>query len=303
MFPRTLEFFYAWRVNYTNTNIPTAASLPKQETMKETLREQLYRIIFGTDTPAGKLFDVVLIYAILFSVIAVMLDSIAEVRQRFNGVLLTVEWMFTIAFTLEYLVRLYCSPNRWHYAFSFFGIIDLLSILPTYLSLFFPGANFLLIIRLFRVLRVFRVFKLVRYVSEANSLVIALFEARRKVFIFFFVVLNLTAIFGSLMYVVEGPNNGFSSIPRSIYWTIVTITTVGYGDITPHTVLGQIIASLAMLTGYSIIAVPTGIFTAELAHQMQRERNLVICPNCAKNGHEKDATFCNGCGSPLGNSK
>lgn len=263
----------------------------------ERIKRNLYRIIFGTDTPAGKLFDVVLIYTIIISVFALMLDSVLAVRAKFSELLFVVEWLFTVAFTVEYAVRLYCSPDRLRYAVSLFGIIDLLSILPTYLSLFFPGANYLLVIRLLRVLRVFRVFKLVRYVSEANSLVTAMYEARHKVLIFFFVVLNLAVIFGSLMYVIEGPENGFSSIPRSIYWTIVTITTVGYGDITPHTSLGQIIASLVMLTGYSIIAVPTGIFTAELAHQMQRERNLIMCPNCGQSGHEKDANFCSGCGS------
>lgn len=266
---------------------------------EESLRAKLYRIIFGTDTPAGKLFDLILIYSILLSVVALMLDSVIHIQERYSKVLVAVEWFFTLAFTAEYVVRLYCSPNRLRYATSFFGVIDLLSILPTYLSLFFPGANYLLIIRILRVLRVFRVLKLVRYISEANSLTVAMFHARRKIFIFFFFVLNIAAIFGSLMYIVEGPQHGFTSIPRSIYWTIVTITTVGYGDITPHTALGQMIASLAMLTGYSIIAVPTGIFTAELAHQMQRERNQIVCINCGKSGHEKDAAFCNNCGSKM----
>lgn len=265
----------------------------------ETTKSKLHRIIFGTDTPAGKLFDVVLTYAIVLSVVALMLDSVVEIHAGFRSILIGIEWFFTIVFTIEYLVRIYCSPNRWRYVTSFFGVIDLLSILPTYLSLFIPGANYLLIIRLLRVLRVFRVFKLVRYISEANSLSKAMFHARRKIFIFFFFVLNIAAIFGSLMYVVEGPGNGFTSIPRSIYWTIVTITTVGYGDITPHTVLGQMIASLAMLTGYSIIAVPTGIFTAELAQQMQRERDLIICGSCGKSGHEKDAVFCCRCGNKI----
>ncbi len=270
-----------------------------KEIANEDLRTKLYRIIFGTDTPAGKLFDLVLIYSILISVAALMLDSVLHIQERYSKALVGVEWFFTIAFTLEYFTRLYCSPNRLRYATSFFGIIDLLSILPTYLSLLIPGANYLLIIRLLRVLRIFRVLKLARYISEANSLTIAMFHARRKIFIFFFFVLNIAAIFGSLMYIVEGPANGFTSIPRSIYWTIVTITTVGYGDITPHTPLGQMIASLAMLTGYSIIAVPTGIFTAELAHQMQRERSLITCKYCEKGGHERDARFCNHCGGRL----
>lgn len=271
--------------------------------MNNELKRKLYEIIFGTDTPAGKLFDVVLIYIILLSVLALMLDSVAGFNTRFGAYLFWLEWFFTVIFTLEYAVRLYCSPNRWRYAFSFYGIIDLLSTLPTYLSLLFPGASYLLIIRLLRVLRIFRVFKLVRYITEANSLITAMYQTRRKILIFFFVVLNLAVIFGSLMYIVEGPNNGFTSIPRSIYWTIVTITTVGYGDITPHTVLGQIIACLAMLTGYSIIAVPTGIFTAELAHELQRERNLIVCFNCGKRGHEKNAAFCYSCGCSVNPDK
>jgi len=266
------------------------------------MREKLYEIIFGTDTPAGKNFDLILIYTISLSVLALMLDSLSGLNATWRHFLSITEWTFTLVFTIEYLVRLYCSPNRWHYARSFYGIIDLLSILPSYLSLFYPGANYLLMIRLLRVLRVFRVLKLVRYLSEANSLVRAMYTSRRKIFVFFFVVVILATIFGSLMFIVEGPANGFSSIPRSIYWTIVTITTVGYGDITPHTVLGQIIASLAMLTGYSIIAVPTGIFTAELAHELQKERNLIVCANCGKQGHDKDAHFCSRCGSSVSQS-
>ncbi len=264
-----------------------------------TLREKLYEIIFGTDTPSGKLFDLVLIYTITLSVLALMFDSATQPGSELRRLLSYTEWFFTLMFTLEYLVRVYCSPNRWAYVRSFYGVIDLLSILPSYLSLFFQGANFLLIIRLLRVLRIFRVLKLVRYLSEANSLARALLLSRRKISIFFFFVLILATIFGSLMYIVEGPANGFTSIPRSIYWTIVTITTVGYGDITPHTVLGQVIASLAMLTGYSIIAIPTGILTAELSQEIQREKNLITCPNCGKQGHDKQAEYCDRCGGKV----
>ena len=267
--------------------------------MSQPLKQRLYTIIFGTDTRAGKLFDEWLIVTIMASVIILMLDSVGRVHDRFGNYLHLLEWFFTVLFTLEYAVRIYCSPNRLNYIFSFYGIIDLVSILPSYLSLIFPGMNYLLIIRLLRVLRVFRVLKLVRYVKEANSLLTALIAARRKVLVFFFFVINLAIIFGSLMYLVEGPENGFTSIPKSIYWTIVTITTVGYGDITPHTSLGQIIASLAMLTGYSIIAIPTGIFTAELAHEMQRERNMISCENCGQRSHEKNANYCYSCGSPV----
>lgn len=263
----------------------------------ESLRNKLNTIIFGTDTKAGKLFDEWLIIAILVSVFVLMLDSVEHVSAQFGRFLYIAEWAFTLLFTIEYFARIYCAPKRLAYTFSFYGIIDLVAILPSYLSLVFPGMSYLLIIRLLRVLRVFRVLKLIRYVQEANSLLAAMYASRRKILVFFFFVITLAVIFGSLMYLVEGPGNGFTSIPKSIYWTIVTITTVGYGDITPHTSLGQIIASFAMLTGYSIIAVPTGIFTAELAHELQRERNKIVCENCGQVSHEKQANFCYVCGS------
>lgn len=265
------------------------------------LRQQLYDIIFGTETPAGKLFDICLIYAIVLSVAALMMDSVFGLNGSWGSVFTYIEWTFTLLFSIEYLVRIYCSPARFLYMRSFYGVIDLLSILPAYISLLVPGANFFLIVRLLRVLRVFRVLKLMRYISEANFLVRSLLMARRKIFVFFIVVLVFATIFGSIMYVVEGPANGFTSIPKSIYWTIVTITTVGYGDITPQTALGQIVACAAMLTGYSIIVVPTGILTAEMSQEIQRERNLVLCPNCGKSGHEKDANFCSRCGGAVNN--
>lgn len=262
-------------------------------------REYLYEVIFGTDTPAGKGFDLVLIYMILLSVLVLMLDSVEAIRSQFKWLLFGLEWMFTVIFTLEYLVRIYCTPNVRRYLTSFYGIIDLISVLPSYLSLFIPGANFLLIVRLLRVLRVFRILKLVRYLSEANVLIRSMAMARRKIFVFFITVLVLSTVFGALMFVVEGPEHGFTSIPRSIYWTIVTITTVGYGDITPQTTLGQVIASAAMLTGYSILAVPTGILTAELFQEMTRERQFARCNSCEKLGHERDAKHCKHCGSVL----
>jgi len=267
--------------------------------MSASRRQRLYDIIFGTDTAAGKLFDLVLINAILFSVVALMLDSMEDISWLSAPVLVGLEWGFTLLFTLEYGLRIYCSPNRWSYIKSYFGLIDLLSILPSYLGLVFTDTSYLLVIRLLRVLRIFRVLKLIAYINEAQVLIRAIFKSRRKIFVFFLVVLILAVIFGAMMYVVEGPANGFSSIPRSIYWTIVTITTVGYGDITPHTPLGQVIASFAMLTGYSIIAVPTGILTAELANEMRNERNLTECDNCGQRGHERDARYCFHCGSPL----
>lgn len=263
------------------------------------LRHTLYTVIFGTETRAGKLFDVALIYLILLSVGALMLDSMVPVGSELSNMLTVAEWTFTILFTLEYLVRIYCSPRPLAYMSSFYGIVDLVSVLPTYLGLIFPGANYALIVRLTRVLRVFRVLKLARYMSEANVLIRSLLLSRRKILVFFFVVLVLATIFGSIMYMVEGPENGFTSIPKSIYWTVVTITTVGYGDITPKTPLGQVVATVAMVTGYSIIAVPTGIVTAELAQEIQRERIARVCNNCGRAGHDQDANYCKFCGSPF----
>lgn len=266
---------------------------------QSTLKAQLNNVIFGTSTPAGKRFDVWLIFAISVSVIVVIIDSVDSVSDRYRSWLYAAEWMFTVLFTVEYAARIYCSPNPWRYIRSFYGIVDLVAILPSYLGLFYADVSYLLIIRLLRVLRIFRVLRLVRYLAEANILARSIAHSRRKILIFFSSVLVLSVIFGSLMYLVEGPEHGFTSIPKSVYWTIVTITTVGYGDITPQSPLGQIIASVAMLTGYSIIAVPTGILTAELATEMQRERIARRCQNCHKGGHETDADYCKFCGHAL----
>jgi voltage-gated potassium channel len=265
-------------------------------------RSQIYIIIFGTDTPAGKLFDLLLIYTILFSVVIVIIDSVSVFAIPYGYYLNVLEWVLTIAFTIEYAMRIYVSPKPWGYIRSFYGIVDLLSILPSYLGLIYANIGYLLIIRLLRVLRVFRVLRLMRYISEANVLARSLLRSRRKIFVFFSFVLILSVIFGSLMFVVEGAENGFTSIPRSVYWTIVTITTVGYGDITPHTALGQMIATLVMLMGYSIIAIPTGIFTAEIAQEIQRQRTQKVCQNCHVPGHEADADFCRKCGAELPDS-
>ena len=263
------------------------------------LREKTYRVIFGTDTPAGQRFDIALIYLILVSVLAVVLASIESIKMQYGDWLFRLEWAFTMLFSIEYAVRIYSSPKPFRYIFSFYGLVDLLSIIPTYLALLFPAANYWLVIRLLRVLRIFRVFKLVRYLTEANLLLRSMYAARRKVLVFFTVVLVICVIFGSLMFLVEGPDNGFTSIPRSIYWTIVTITTVGYGDITPETVFGQIIATMAMLTGYSIIAIPTGIFTAEIAREMITETNNRQCNVCNRSGHHTEAEYCFQCGVSL----
>lgn len=262
-------------------------------------KERIANIIFGFDTPAGRAFDLALIALIVSSVAVMMLESVADVMGRWSVALNWAEWIFTIIFTLEYATRVYVAPNRWAYVKSFYGLVDLLSILPSYMGLFFGDLNYLLTIRLLRVLRIFRILKLARYLQEANILVRSMLMARRKILVFFSSVLVLTTVFGSLMYVVEGPHNGFTSIPKSIYWAIVSITTVGYGDITPHTALGQVLAALVMLTGYSIIAIPTGIFTAELVQQVNRQRMDVQCNNCQKSNHEADAKYCRACGSEL----
>lgn len=262
-------------------------------------QRQTYEIIFGTESRWGRNFDICLILLILASVLVVLLDSIPRLHERHGELYLQIEWGFTAFFTVEYILRLWCSPNRKRYTLSAFGIVDLLAILPTYLALLVPQASSLLIVRLVRILRIFRVLRLLQFLDEANVLARSLRNARRKIFVFFSIMFVLTTIFGCLMYVIEGPSNGFSTIPKSIYWAIVTITTVGYGDVVPHTALGQAIASMGMLTGYAIIAVPTGIITAELAQEMGRERSRINCKNCERAGHDTDARYCKYCGSFL----
>lgn len=272
-------------------------------------QQKLYKIIFGIEEGPGKLFDLVLIITIFASVIAVMLDSVASFSTRYHDQLYLLEWVFTILFTIEYGLRLYCSPSTRGYALSFFGLIDLFSILPTYIAFLWPGSVYLIVIRIMRVLRVFRILKLARYVGEASLLMSALLAARHKIFVFLYGLLTLIIIFGSLMFLVEGPNNGFDNIPQSIYWAIVTITTVGYGDITPRTEVGQFIAAAAMILGYAIIAVPFGIISSEIINEQQRRRdpvsetlrdNMSVCNNCGHVGHDKDANFCKFCGVELG---
>ena len=264
------------------------------------LQRRFYNIIFGTDAGAGRIFDIVLILVILASVGVVLLDSIPKYHGSSGHLFLQLEWMFTLLFTVEYALRLWCSPNRKHYAFSAFGIVDLLAIMPTYVALFVSDAGgALLLIRLIRILRIFRVLRLLQFLREAHVLARTLSNARRKIFIFFSFMLIITTIFGCLMYVLEGPENGFSTIPKSIYWAIVTITTVGYGDVVPHTPFGQAVASVGMLTGYAIIAVPTGIITAELALEITREKTRINCSNCERTGHDADAHYCKHCGTHL----
>ena len=262
-------------------------------------REKLHEVIFEADTTAGKAFDIILIVSIILSVIAVMLDSIKPVRTVYGFELYIVEWLFTVLFTVEYILRLSCVRSPMSYALSFYGIIDLLAVLPTYLSLFFPGTQFLLVIRILRVLRVFRVLKIVQYMSAAKLLKEALIASRTKIIVFLYTVLTLVVIMGSLMYMIEGEESGFTSIPKSIYWAIVTLTTVGFGDITPQTPIGQVLASVIMIMGYGIIAVPTGIVTAEYATVKHKLFTTQACPNCSKEGHDSNAEYCKYCGSKL----
>ncbi len=266
------------------------------------LRKKIFIIIFGTDTRAGKAFDVALLWAIIISVTIVILESVSTLQEAHHRFFISTEWFFTIIFSLEYLLRVFSSPKPWKYITSFFGIVDLLAILPTYLGIFFDQMTFLLTIRALRLLRMFRVFKLGRYISEAAILMRALKLSIRKIIVFFGAVLALVLILGSLLYLIEGEENGFTSIPQSVYWAIVTITTVGYGDIAPATVLGKILASVAMLTGYSIIAVPTGIITIEMGKAAKLEKKKpkkVTCSHCSCEDHDQDALFCKICGNKI----
>ena len=264
------------------------------------LRERLYKIIFEYDSAAGRRFDTSLFVLILASLAVVLVDSVESYRQRFGTALTLLEWGFTLIFAVEYLTRLYCSPKRLRYAFSFFGLIDLLAVLPSLLALFFPASQYLMVVRILRLLRIFRVLKLRQYLIQANFLLTALRSSRQKITVFFVSIASMVVVFGAVMYVIEGPANGFTSIPKSIYWAIVTLTTVGFGDITPKTPLGQAVASLVMITGYAVIAVPTGIFTAELSNAMRNDGVLKQpCPCCPKAEHEANASFCSRCGSAL----
>lgn len=288
------------------TSTPAADADDNDLLHNSSLRGRINTIIFGYRTPAGRLFDVVLIIAILLSVIAVLLDSVSTLHDRYRSAFLAIEWTFTLLFTVEYLLRLYSTASMRRYAFSFYGLVDLFSILPTYMALLWPDATYLVVIRILRVFRIFRVLKLIRYMGEANVLGRALWQSRRKVLVFLFSVLTLQVVFGSVMYIVEGPTNGFTSIPASIYWSIVTMTTVGFGDIVPHTDLGRFIAAMTMMTGYAIIAVPTGIVSSELMNEYQSQRRQeshdygIVCPACARKGHDRDANYCKQCGAELG---
>ncbi len=263
-------------------------------------QRQLYIIIFESDTKRGKLFDVILLILILLSVLTVMLDSVPTAKMYLDTWFYYLEWSFTILFTVEYVLRIYSSPKKRRYLFSFYGIIDLLSILPTYISLFIAGTKYLIIIRILRLLRVFRVLKLVQFMGASDLLANSLKASKYKIVVFLEVVLMLVVLMGSLMYLIEGPENGFDSIPRSIYWAIVTLTTVGYGDISPQTFPGQALASVIMIIGYAIIAVPTGIISAEIARgHKQTDNEISGCKNCGNLIHDDDALFCKKCGKRI----
>ena len=262
-------------------------------------QERLYQIIFEADTPAGKLFDVLLFVAILISVGLTMLQSVNSIQAQHGGLLFWLNAGFTLGFTIEYFTRLYCARRPARYARSFFGVVDLLAILPFYIGLFIPSTRFLDVIKVLRMLRIFRVLKMAQYVGEADLLKNALLATRRKIGIFLVVVATIVVIIGSLMYIIEGEANGFTSIPRGVYWAIVTLTTVGYGDISPNTPLGQALAAFIMIIGYSIIAVPTGIITAEIGASSVQEKNARKCDACGHHQHDTDAVFCKHCGVGL----
>lgn len=269
------------------------------ESTDQQWRYRLHEIIFEADTRAGKAFDVILIFSIIVSVLVVMLDSIASYRAQYGDVFYSIEWFFTVLFTIEYVMRIISVKRAWGYVFSFYGIVDLLSILPTYISVLLPGSQYFLVIRILRVLRVFRVLKFTQYLIEVNQLRKALASSRRKITVFVFTVITITVLVGSLMYVIEGAENGFTSIPKGMYWAIVTLTTVGYGDISPQTDLGQMLSALIMIMGYGIIAVPTGIVTVELGRAQKEEHTTEVCPYCSREGHDADAEYCKYCGGKL----
>ncbi len=271
----------------------------KNESGDGALKRRAFEIVFRSDTYAGKAFDVLLILFILASVLVVMLQSVRELNQRYGDLFWHLEWFFTILFTVEYAIRLWCVHRPGRYARSFFGVIDLLAVLPSYLALVLTGATSVLVIRLLRILRLFRVLKLSRYVSASSLLIQAMKQSLSKIVVFLFAVLSFVVIFGALLHMIEGPEHGFTSIPQSVYWAIVTLTTVGYGDIVPQTVAGKALASIVMVCGYGVIAVPTGIYASELRGAMLQRRAAVKCPECSAVGHEDDAAYCRKCGARL----
>lgn len=264
-------------------------------------KDTLHEVIYEADTRAGKLFDIILLIAILSSVLFVMLESVNEIELKYGNILNVGEWILTILFSIEYILRIISIKKPSKYIFSFYGIIDFLSTIPKYLSIFFIGTHSLVALRALRLLRVFRILKLARFIGESNNFIKALKASKAKIAVFLFFVLILCMILGTIMYLIEGGENGFTSIPRSVYWAVVTLTTVGYGDIAPHTPFGQFVASIIMVLGYGIIAVPTGIVTSEMTKVNDINLNTQSCPNCSHGEHNDDAIFCSHCGSKLHN--
>ena len=265
---------------------------------KNLLKQKLYDIVFEADTPLGKLFDLFLLFAIGLSIVFVMLESVESINKTYGDYLIFAEWFLTVIFTIEYLLRIYIVRKAHVYIFSFYGVIDFLSILPSYLTFFFTGTQAFIILRSLRLLRVFRILKLTRYLQASSTIIQALRASRIKISVFLYGVMMIVIIMGTVMYWVEGGESGFTSIPQSIYWAIVTLTTVGYGDVAPVTGFGKLIASFMMILGYAIIAVPTGIVTSEFAN-MKKDTTTEVCPNCLFEGHDTDATHCKRCGSVL----
>lgn len=261
-------------------------------------KEKVHEVIYGTHTPAGRLFDLILLIVILYSIIIIMLESVPRFNIKYYEFLNTSEWIVTILFSIEYILRIICIKRPERYIFSFLGVIDFLSTIPKYIALLFPGSQFISAFRVLRLLRIFRILKLARFVGESNNLVGALKASRTKIFVFVFFVLIVSVLLGTVMYLIEGPENGFNSIPHSVYWTIVTLTTVGYGDISPQTGLGQLVATLIMIIGYGIIAVPTGIVSAEYVDSRNKKKteDAEVCHNCVAKIVIKDAKYCHECG-------
>lgn len=261
------------------------------------LRNKIYSIVFESDTRLGRLFDLVLLWLILLSIISVFLESVASFRDKYIAAIHIIEWTFTILFTLEYALRIYSSKKPLSYIFSFYGLIDFIAFIPNYLSIFFPGAQYLMVIRALRLLRIFRILKLSRFINEGNVLKNALKASMHKIIVFLASVITMVTIIGTLMYIIEGEGSGFTNIPVSIYWAIVTITTVGYGDISPESPLGQFLASILMIIGYGIIAVPTGIVTVTMAKATEESKEK--CPECSSPIYLDKANFCSNCGKKL----
>lgn len=280
--------------------MPQKHHFDKLNAAETPLRTRIFEIIFESDTPAAKGFDIALFAVIVLSVIVVLMDSVPSMHARYAPVFSVLEWIFTVAFTVEYGLRLYCLHRPWLYARSFYGVIDLLSVLPTWLSFILPGAQPLLVIRVLRALRLFRVLRLMEFVGEGELLLTAMHRSKRKILLFLSSVLLIVTVFGAAIYLIEPPEAGFTSIPRAMYWGVVTLTTVGYGDITPITPLGQFVSAMMMIIGYSIIAVPTGVFSAEMIRAMRDDRHSdEACPGCGEEGHDRNAKYCKHCGDWL----